>query len=327
MPIAPPLKLTLRQLQIFCAVARAGSTIAAGDAIALSQSATSAAVNELERVLALPLFDRIGKRLLLNENGRALLPRAEALIQGAMDLEQLAYSESLQMQELRIGASTTIGTYLLPRVLSQFLGGQMQRGADPWRSAVVVGNTAAICESLARFELDIGLIEGPCHIPALAVTPWLVDELVIVQSANKPLVHADGGKPDARVQPKALRSLTWLLREPGSGTREAVDALLLPHLKTYRRSIGLGSSEAIKHAVIEGLGVACLSRWVVRDLLEAGELAEVHTNLRGLTRECNWVVHRDKQPTAALQRFIDQLLTTKPTASGERLSARRSTSR
>jgi DNA-binding transcriptional LysR family regulator len=313
MPVTQPLKLTLRQLQIFCAVAERGSTTAAGDAIALSQSATSAAVNELERVLALPLFDRIGKRLLLNENGRALLPRAQALIQGALGIEHLAYSERLQLQELRIGASTTIGTYLLPRVLGQFLGDEVQSGADPWRSAVVIGNTAVICESVARFELDIGLIEGPCHIPELAVTSWLIDDLVIVQSATKPQVHPEGGKPDVRVQLKALRSLTWLLREPGSGTREAVDELLLPHLKTYRRSMALGSSEAIKHAVVEGIGVACLSRWVVRDLLEAGELAEVHTNLRGLTRECNWVVHRDKQPTAALRRFLEQLVTATPT--------------
>ena len=307
---AQPLKLTLRQLQIFCAVARAGSTIAASDAIALSQSATSAAVNELERALALPLFDRIGKRLLLNDNGRALLPRAQALIQGAMDIQYLADSDSLQIQELRIGASTTIGTYLLPRLLSQFLGDQVQSGAAPWHSAVVIGNTAAIRESLARFELDIGLIEGPCHIPELAVTPWLIDELVIVQSVRKRPVKP-GDEKSGRVQLKALRSLTWLLREPGSGTRETVDELLLPHLKAYQRSIVLGSSEAIKHAVAQGIGVACLSRWVVHELLQAGELAEVRTNLRGLKRECNWVVHRDKQPTAALRRFTEQLLTTR----------------
>jgi DNA-binding transcriptional LysR family regulator len=310
------LRLTLRQLQIFCAVARAGSTIAAADAIALSQSATSAAVNELERALALPLFERIGKRLLLNENGRALLPRAQALLQGALDIEHLAYSESLQMQELRIGASTTIGTYLLPRVLSQFLGARVQSGVRPWRSAVVIGNTAVVCESVARFELDIGLIEGPCHIPELAVTPWLTDELVIVQSATNPPVQPGGRKPDARVQLKVLRSLTWLLREPGSGTRETVDELLLPHLGTYRRSIVLASSEAIKHAVAEGIGVACLSRWVVHDLLQAGELAEVHSHVRGLTRECNWVVHRDKQTTAALQRFTGLLQATNPTRPG-----------
>jgi DNA-binding transcriptional LysR family regulator len=311
-----PLKLTLRQLQIFCAVARAGSTIAAADSIALSQSATSAAVNELERALALPLFERIGKRLLLNENGRALLPRARSLVQGALDIEHLAYGETLQMQELRIGASTTIGTYLLPRVLSQFLGSRVQSGANPWRSAVVIGNTALVCEAVAGFELDVGLIEGPCHIPELAVTPWLTDELVIVQSATRPPVQPEGRKPDARVQLKVLRSLTWLLREPGSGTRETVDELLLPHLGTYRRSIVLASSEAIKHAVAEGIGVACLSRWVVRDLLEAGELTEVHSQLRGLTRECNWVVHRDKQPTAALQRFTGLLHTTRPTRPG-----------
>jgi DNA-binding transcriptional LysR family regulator len=298
------LRLTLRQLQIFCAVAHAGSTVAAASASALSQSATSAALAELERALALSLFDRIGRRLILNDNGRALLPRAQALIQGALDIEQLSRNEDLQLQELRIGASTTIGNYLLPEVLGRFLGDGVPRGPGPWRSAVTIGNTAAICEAVARFDLDIGLIEGPCHVPSLAVTPWLVDELVIVQSAGKRPVSDAVGASKGHVQLRALRELTWLLREPGSGTREAVDELLLPHLKTYRRSIVLGSSEAIKHAVVQGLGVACLSRWVVRDLLDAGRLAQVHTNLRGLRRECNWVLHRDKQPTAALRRFM-----------------------
>ena len=114
------LRLTLRQLQIFRCVAESGSTAAAAASIALSQSATSAAINELERVLELQLFDRIGKRLQLNDNGRALLPQALAVLDGAGWIERWALDRESHVGTLRIGASTTIGNYLLPQVLAGF---------------------------------------------------------------------------------------------------------------------------------------------------------------------------------------------------------------
>ena len=112
------MRLTLRQLQIFVAVASNGSTSGASLEMALSQSATSSAVNELERVLSLRFFDRGGKRLLLNDNGRALLPRALALLDGAASIEQISHDGSAQAQSLRIGASTTVGNYVLPKLLA-----------------------------------------------------------------------------------------------------------------------------------------------------------------------------------------------------------------
>lgn len=303
------LRLTLRQLQIFVAVARSGSTTAASAEIALSQSATSSAVNAFERLLSLRLFDRAGKRLLLNDNGRALLPRALALLDGAAGIEQMAREGSAQLQSLRVGASTTIGSYVLPKLLGRFLGDRHRGDGTAWNSKVMVGNTAAICDAVAAFELDIGLIEGPCHQASLVVTPWLPDELVIVASPHGERARATQGSGiGERVPVKALRELVWLLREPGSGTRETTDQLLLPHLRSYRRSIELGSSEAIKHATAEGLGIACLSHWVVEDLLEAGRLCRVSTTLPRMARQCYWVVHRDKQPTAALLRFVEQVI-------------------
>jgi DNA-binding transcriptional LysR family regulator len=302
------LRLTLRQLQIFAAVARNGSTTAASADIALSQSATSSAVNELERLLSLRLFDRAGKRLLLNDNGRALLPRALALLDGAADIEHMARDASAQTQSLRIGASTTIGNYVLPALLRQFLAASQAGSATAWRSRVSIGNTETICDAVAAFELDIGLIEGPSNQAALAITPWLQDELVIVASPRSELVASTQGATDenSRVPLKALRGALWLLREAGSGTREVTDQLLLPHLHTYRRSIELGSSEAIKHAAAEGLGAACLSMLVVRDLMATGRLSPVRTTLPRMLRQCFMVVHRDKQPTAALEAFMTQ---------------------
>jgi DNA-binding transcriptional LysR family regulator len=299
------LRLTLRQLQIFVAVARHGSTTAAGADIALSQSATSSAVNELERLLSLQLFDRAGKRLLLNENGRALLPRALALLDAAAEVEHFARNGRDQIQSLRIGASSTIGNYLLPGLLGKFLGEDHRRATSDWKSAVAIGNTAAICEAVAAFELDVGLIEGPCHESALQVTPWVHDEMLIVAATGSPL--ADAGDQDPAPL-AALRDAMWLLRESGSGTREATDQVLLPHLLAYRRSIELGSSEAIKRAAAEGVGIACLSRWVVKDFIDAGRLCAVRTSLPIMMRQCHVVTHRDKQMTPVLRQFLAQLL-------------------
>jgi len=296
------LRLTLRQLQIFVAVAHSGSTTAASQDIALSQSATSSAVNELERLLSMRLFDRAGKRLLLNDNGRALLPRALAMLDNAADIEQMARDGSDQLQSLRIGASTTLGNHVLPGLLARFLSAQPPRSASSWRSRVMIGNTAAICDAVAAFDLDVGLIEGPSHQSALVVTPWLKDDMVVVAAAGSEL--AQRSQRGERIALRDLREEVWLLREPGSGTRESTDQALLPHLNTYRRCIELGSTEAIMHAAAEGLGVACLSAWAVREAVDAGRLCRLTTALPRLLRQCHVVVHRDKQPTAALQSFV-----------------------
>lgn len=303
------LRLTLRQLQIFCAVARCGSTVAASGEIALSQSATSAALNELERLLSLQLFDRSGKRLLLNDNGRALLPQALALLDGAARIESMARDSSAQAQSLRIGASTTLGNYVLPGLLQQFLAQCCPAPGAAWRSQVRIGNTGAICDAVAAFELDLGLIEGHCTQAALAATPWRQDELVIVASPTHALARlAQDAGHAGRVPLQALRQAMWLLREAGSGTRQATDQLLLPHLQAYQRSIEMGSSEAIKHAAAQGLGPACLPHSVVSDLLASERLSRLPTTLPRMVRQCYLVVHRDKQPTPALQAFIAQAL-------------------
>ncbi|MBB4843265.1 DNA-binding transcriptional LysR family regulator [Paucibacter oligotrophus] len=294
------LHLSLRQLQVFTAVARSGSTTAASEAIALSQSATSSALKQLERLLGQPLFDRVGKRLQLNENGRSLLPRALALLDGAADVQALARRRDVQAQALRIGASTTLGSYVLPDLLARFYAQQQAAAAPSWASRLSIANTAQICRAVARFELDIGLIEGPCHEPDLAVQPWLRDELLIVAAPSHALL-AEPRRPPSLQQ---LREQLWLLREPGAGTREATDQWLLPQLHAYQRSVELNSSEAIKRLAVAGLGLACLSRWVLADALAAGQLQVLATPLPARSRPCYWVRHRGKQSTPALQAFI-----------------------
>jgi DNA-binding transcriptional LysR family regulator len=295
------LRLTLRQLQIFVAVANSGSTIAGGERIALSQSATSSAINELERLLSLKLFDRVGKHLLLNDNGRTLLPRALSMLDGAFEIERLGSDGGAQLQALSIGASTTIGNHVLPGLLRNFLS-QQPANAAAWQSKVIIENTAQICDRVAEFAIDIGLIEGTCHRPELSANPWLRDELVVVAAPER--LKGPRGATQG-VDSKLLRQAVWLLRETGSGTRQMTDLALLPHIHSYQRSIELGSSEAIKHAAAEGLGFACLSRWVVDDLLRSKHLCIVKTALPPMFRQCYWVMHRHKQPTSAMQRMIE----------------------
>lgn len=293
--------LTLRQLQIFVAVARSGSTTAAAKQVSLSQSATSAAINELERGLNTILFDRVGKRLLLNDCGRAVLPQALALLNSAESLEQSFVNNVPSL--LRIGASLTIGNYILPGLLARFWrsqGIELDDAIPPMQ--VAVASTADIALQVDQFEVDIGLVEGSCHRAGVHVTPWIEDELLIVASPHHPIMreYGNGAVPIPR-----LAQTNWLMREPGSGTREVLEQVLLPHLHHVKSSLEFSDHEAIKRAAAEGLGIACLSRWAVRDMLATGRLAEVNSSLGTLKRNFHILLQGHKQITPGMQKFMD----------------------
>ena len=289
--------LSLRQLQIFSAIAEAGTTTAAGEAIGLSQSAVSAALNELENLLGLALFDRIGRRLVLNGHGRALLPEARALLAGMADLERRFRSGQAGGTPVRwrVGASTTIGNYLMPSRIADLLESNGQAHVD-----LVIGNTREITSAVQRMEVDVGLIEGPNHEPGLDVAEWMDDELVIVFGERHP--RAAALRAGAGLE--ALRQACWLLREPGSGTREAAEHALLPHLHGFAEVLQLGGTEAIKQGAVAGLGLACLSRHAVADLVALGKLQVLDSPLPPLRRRLWLVRHPGKRVPASLRQLL-----------------------
>lgn len=291
------MQITLRQLQIFTAIALTGSTAAAANSIALSQSATSAALKELESLLNVQLFDRVGKRLVLNDNGRLLLPQARQMLDGAQTIEQQFNSAEYPGAGLHIGASTTIGIYLLPKLLASHATHSNQRCPR-----VMIANSATTAAAVAHFEVDMGIIEGPCHEPDVLAEPWLEDELVIVCAASHPILQ---GNPQHKVALEDLQNALWLLREPGSGTQEAVEQVLLPHLHQLRPAAEFSNSEAIKHAAAAGLGLACLSRTIVARFLIRGELVEVSTSLPKLTRRFFLIYQRNKTLSPQLTGFLN----------------------
>ena len=281
--------ITLRQIEVFTEVLKSGSTTQASQVLALSQSAVSAALADLENQLGVQLFDRVGKRLALNEHGRLLYPRAVGLLEQAGEIEQLFKEDN---GAIRLFASSTIGNYLLPGMIAAY-----RRDFPTLPLELSVGNSQDAINAVADFRVDIGLIEGPCHEPDIISEAWLEDELVVFAA------------PDAEIlqQPITLESLAaapWILRERGSGTREIVDYLLLSHLPQFQLGMELGNSEAIKHAVRHGMGISCLSRRVISDLLEAGTLVEVAVPLPRLTRTLYRIHHRQKHLSKALNRFL-----------------------
>jgi len=287
---ASRLRVSLRQLEVFVATARAGSTRAAADHVARSQSAASAALADLEASLGVQLFDRVGRRLELNENGRALLPKAASLLDQAMELEHLFSGEHAAV--LRIAASLTVGEYLLPEVLARW---KREHPASPVQ--LMIGNTSEVIAAVAAYEVDVGFIEGPQKHPDLIVRPWRSDELVVVAAPSHPLAGRVAGR-------QQLRDAVWALREPGSGTREAVDRWLVERVGLLHVDFELGSPEAIKRLVAAGAALGCMPREVVARELEQGTLAEVATRLPRATRRLSMVLHRDKHLGRGTEDFV-----------------------
>ncbi len=292
------LHLTLRQFEIFCAVAQSGTTVAAAEAVALSQSATSAALQQLEQSLGVQLFERVGKRLLLNDAGRALLPQALSVLEQARSIEQSFSARTANMPvRLRVAASTTIGTYALPEVLARLACTHPLVRVD-----LQIANTQEVGDAVLAMEVDMGLIEGSSHWQGLEVEPWLRDELVIVASPQDPLTEQARSKP---LGVAALRKAAWLLREAGSGTREMVEHALLPHLHQLPAAATLGSSEAIARCVEQGLGISCLSRVLVQSQLQTQALEILPTTLPRMWRHFSLVQRAGKRRSPALQAFVD----------------------
>lgn len=289
------LHLTLRQLEIFCAIAQAGTTVAAAQAVALSQSATSAALQQLELALGSQLFERAGRNLVLNDAGRALLPEALSLLEQAQSLQQAfsAHSAGLPVR-LRLAASTTIGSYVLPAVLAGLARSHPQVSVD-----LQIGNSREVAEAVQAMEVDLGMIEGGSHWPGLELQPWLRDELVIVAGASDALALA--ASPASLAD---LRAARWLLREPGSGTREMVEHALLPRLQQLPAAATLGSSEAIARCVAQGLGISCLPRVLVQALVDSGELVVLETELPRMWRHFSLLQRRGKRHSPALAALI-----------------------
>lgn len=289
------MKYTLRQLEVFLATARSENLSRAARELSMSQSAASDSLKELENQFDIRLFDRIGKRLQLNEFGRALQPRAEELLQRARDLET-ALGRHQDIGLIKVGATLSIGNYIAIPLIAQYRerypNGQVKLEVD---------NTEQITQRVVNFELDMGMIEGEINNDELEITRWHDDELLIFCAPSHPLASR-GVLTDTD-----LVSVDWVLREHGSGTRQTFDRAmhdLLPQLKIV---LELEHSEGIKRAVEAGMGIGCLSRVTLDDALHQGRFVRLQLE-RDLRRSFYLIWHRNKYLSAGIQHWLDLCL-------------------
>jgi DNA-binding transcriptional LysR family regulator len=282
-------RITVRQLEIFRAIFQEQTVTAAARKIGLSQAATSQALAELENLLERKLFDRYGRRIVLNDAGRRLLPAAAEVLDRVRDIETPRADTG---RLIRMCASLTIGNYLLPPLMARFT-----RRNPGCQFQVALGNTDQVAESLLHFASDVGWIEGLVRDPELKAFRWRSDELVIIAHPADPLASR-------QVTPEQLADAAWVLREKGSGTRAVFESAIAGKFSPARVPLELGGLEAIKLAVLSGGGLGCVSKSAVTVELRSGRLRRVRSPWLDLRRQLTVLVHRRKYIDAGLRAFL-----------------------
>jgi DNA-binding transcriptional LysR family regulator len=289
------MNITLRQIEIFIAVAETKQVTRASKKLFLTQSAVSMALGELENQLGGALFDRHGRSLLLNDRGRYLLPMAKEITHKVWNVESMLTEErDLVAGSLEIVASSTIGNYVLPYLIGAFM-----RIHPESRINMTVANTTQAEKLVSQGVMDLGFVEGAVSDEAVRDVPWFEDELVVIVSASHPLA---GRKKF--VLPNDLLETPWVMREKGSGTAEVFRNRLGKHITLLKVVTRLGHTEAIKKAVESGVGAACLSELTICRETEQGWLKSLAIEGINMHRQLSIIQHRDKVTTRLMDEFL-----------------------
>lgn len=290
--------LNLHALRVFTALAEARSFSRAAEGLFISQPAVSKAVRELEAQLGLTLVDRSARPIALTAAGAVLLAHARRIFASERAAAQaLSDLRDLEAGSLTIGASSTVGIYLLPPLIAAF-----HRRYPGVRLRLDIGNTQQVVEHLHSAPLDIAFVEGPVEDTEVARTPWREDELVVIAPPDHPFVRAE-----ALTLPRLLEA-PLVLREPGSGTREVVELALRERDLVPRVVLEIGSTEAIKRAVSAGLGLAIVSAATVEAELRGRQLALVRVPELALRRQLSWLTVLGRPQSPALGAFLELLI-------------------
>lgn len=289
------MKYTLRQLEVFLTVAKTGNITVAAKQLAMSQSAASGALKELEARFNMQLFDRVGKRLQINSTGMVLQARVEELLDRAAELEVALYGAE-ESASLKVGATMTVGNYLIVDFLAGFKNDNPDAHVE-----LEVSNTSDIVDKVINYQVDVGLIEGEVNRSEIDVIPWREDELVIVCSPQHPLA----AKADEYLTRQDLVTLDWIMREKGSGTRQTFERGMYGMLPDMRYVLELQHIEAIKRAVMLNMGAACLSKISVKHEIEQGKLVPLKVPNRSFKRHFYAVLHKDKYVSPGVEKWLD----------------------
>lgn len=286
--------MTLDQLRIFVAVAERQHLTQAANVLALTPSAVSASLRALEERYGTPLFDRVGRRIEVNAAGRIFLEEARATLARAAGAERvLVELAGLARGVLALQASQTIASYWLPPLLVRF------RETHPQIDVRLdVGNTQSVADAVREGEADLGLVEGGIDDAALVAERIGQDHMAIVVAPGHPWARK------RRLAAADLQAARWIMREPGSGTRSALEEMLAAQgvdLAALQVALTLPSNEAVRAAVMSAGFVAVLSELVAAPYIAAGLLAKVRVDLP--PRDFFLLRHRERYRSRAAQAF------------------------
>jgi DNA-binding transcriptional LysR family regulator len=292
------MKMNFNHLLIFQKVAEKEHFTRAAEALFISQPAVSKQIQELEKACQQPLFTCVGQRVHLTEAGRVLYAYANRIFALAKEAEMVMDEmNDLQRGHLSIGASTTIGTYLLPELLSAY-----KKRYTHIELSVSIANTEEIQDAVRMQRLEVGIVEGEVIYPELASQEWQQDELVCVVSPHGELAQVEC----LDLHQLFSMPLPLIVRERGSGTREVMEhALLNVGIVPPTPAMERGSTEAIKRVVSAGLGWAFVSKHTIQLELQAGLLKILPVDSLRITRVLSIVLPKDLRVFKATQAFLD----------------------
>lgn len=307
-------KITLKQLSVFISIYQTGSTSAASEQLHLSQSAVSSALTELEDRLKMPLFERIGRRLHRNDNAQAIYIQAQAIVSQCLTLEQY---HQYQAGRIHVGASTTIGNYVLPSLIQQIYGERPEAKIE-----FFIGNTRDVVSEVEQLKVDIALVEGmprPTDSKFIEQKSWRQDQLIVFAKKDSKWLQGieakqDNNKsddkykePSYKLTTKELAKIPLLVREPGSGTRQVIDEQLLQYMPQAEVVLAIQQSEAIKNMVKADIGFGCLSQHVIEADLKQGSLIAIDIKDIDLQRVWWMIWHKQRHKSDIWQQFVSSL--------------------
>ncbi len=283
------MRLTLRQMEIFLNVVASGHLTNVAKEMNLSQSAISMSIKEMENILGRPVFDRINKKLVLNEVGRAFYKEIDPIFKKLSDIEyEFQNSENKGM--IRVGASTTIVDYLMPSIICSYMSSY-----PDVKITLKEGNTKEITEMIQSGEIDVGFVEGFVGGSDIIKEKIGVDELIVVTSQK------ELAKP---YYIDELAQKRWVLREEGSGTREVFLNYIKEKVDELNIFFELGHTESIKSILMNRECLTCISKISVEKELAEGKLYRVPVKNFECKRDFLMIYHKDKYHSTLFEKFV-----------------------